>query len=341
MKKMMMSVMAAAMMLQGVASASGLFCGNFWVAGEALLLRPSGAYPYAVIRGPALNPDASPVTVPVGDQVAVCPSYEWGYKIELGYRNCDKEILVNWLSFNNSYKNKFAYSDQEQIWEAAGFPGIPLVGPGEYVAGRTFRYDALDAEAAKLVSKECSKFSGRMFVGLRFARIQNNDVTLALRDEFLPDFEFGNRIFARSDFQGVGPRVGLGARWDAWCNFGVTGSVAGHMLIGSAKSEFTNDTVVQVSAEVIELQTKAAVRNHKTCRIIPASEIKFGIDWRPCLFCGLTGEFGVGYQITHYFYGSHSTLFTQNNETAPAGTNHVHTDPVSFDGWYFRIGLGY
>jgi Legionella pneumophila major outer membrane protein precursor len=339
MLKKVMTLALATLMLQGVASASGLFCGNFWVAGEALLLRPSGFYPYAVVRGPAFDSEGVPLSVPVGDQPAVCRSYEWGYKVEVGYRNCDKEILVNWLSFNNSYKNGFAFSEEEQIWGAAGFPGGQLIGPGDFIAGRTFRYDSLDAEAAKLVSQECSKFSGRIFLGLRYARVQHNDVTLALQ-VLEAGIRSGNRILARSDFQGIGPRVGLGGRWDAWCNFGLTGSIAGHMLIGSAKSEFTNAFVfIPVGLDPV-LLTRAAVRNQKTCRIIPASEIKFGIDWRPCLFCGLSGELGVGYQITHYFYGDHSTLLTQNGGTR-AGTNHVHTDPVSFDGWYLRLGLAY
>jgi Legionella pneumophila major outer membrane protein precursor len=331
------SLVAAAMMLQGVASAGGLMCGNFWVAGEALLLRPSGAYPYAVIRGPIQEVLEGQLQVPIGDQVAVCPSYEWGYKIELGYRNCDKEILVNWLSFNNSYKNGFAFSEEEQIWQAAAWDGLPIAGPGAYLAARTVRYEALDAEVAKWMCKECSKFSGRLFVGLRYARIQNNDANLVIDEALLPNFE--SRIFARSDFQGTGPRAGLGARWDAWCNFGLTGSVAGHLLIGSAKSQFYNDTLNVEQPEPL-IDVRADVMNRKSCRLIPASEIKFGLDWKGCLFCGLSGELGVGYQITHYFYGSHSTLFTQNNAT-PAGTNHVHTDPVSFDGWYFRIGLGY
>jgi Legionella pneumophila major outer membrane protein precursor len=342
MLKKAMSLALATLMLQGAASA-GLFCGNVWVAGEALLLRPSGFYPYTVILGPAVDSEETTVTVPVGDQLAACPSYEWGYKVEVGYRNCDKEILINWLSFNNSYKSRFSFSDQEQIWPSISSTGARLVGPGRFESMDTVRYDALDAEAAKWMCKECSRFSGRAFLGLRYARLRHNSgsITFAQPSEGV---EVEQTLSQRSDFQGIGPRAGLGGRWDVWCNFGLTGSVAGHLLIGSAKSQFIN-TVGFSGGAAEELQdevflTPANAKNRKYCRIIPASEIKFGIDWRGCLFCGLSGELGVGYQITHYFYGDHSTLFTQNGTTA-AGTNHVHTDPMSFDGWYFRLGLMY
>jgi Legionella pneumophila major outer membrane protein precursor len=337
--KKITSLMTVALMVQGVASADlagDLMCGHFWVAGEALLLRPTGAYPYATLIGPkGGSPD--------GAQVASCPDYEWGYKIEVGYRNCDKEVLVNWLSFNNGYKNRLGFTGDELAWNTmgstAGSEAHP--GPGHFDSLNTFKYDALDAEVAKWMCKECSRFSGRAFFGLRYARIRNHRGSF-LTTEAPAESGGGlvSAIVSRSDVQGTGPRVGLGARWDLWCNFGLTGSAAGHLLIGSAKSQFVDVELIRGEGAVWELETRANVKNRKVCRIIPASEIKFGLDWKGCLFCGLSGELGVGYQITHYFYGDQSTLFTQNGETA-TGTNHVHTDPVSFDGWYFRVGLMY
>jgi Legionella pneumophila major outer membrane protein precursor len=332
MKKTMMSLVAAGMMLQGVASANGLMCGNFWVAGEALLLRPTGAYPYSVIRGPA-EIDGVEVTVPVGDQLAVCPSYEWGYKVELGYRNCDKEILVNWLSFNNGYKNRYTFTEEQKAWFIDSDTALVpfLEGPGQIDSRNCVKYDVLDAEVAKWMCRECSGLSGRAFLGLRYARICHNRGTFLSDDPEVPPVA----VISRSDLQGTGPRAGLGARWNLWCNFGLTGSAAGHLLIGSAKSQFFNSDDIDQSG----VEERANVKNRKVCRIIPASEIKFGIDWQPCLFCGFSGLFEVGYQITHYFYGDQSTLLTQSG--SGAATNHVHTDPMSFDGWYFRIGLMY
>jgi Legionella pneumophila major outer membrane protein precursor len=331
MKKTMMSLVAAAMMLQGVASADltgDLMCGHFWVAGEALLLRPSGAYPYVAFIGPYVG-QAAP---PEGSQLGNCPDYEWGYKIELGYRNCDKELLVNWLSWNNGYNDKFKFSDEQtafnNIGDIAG-AGTEYEEPGVIKAISCLKYDALDAEVAKWMCKECSKWSARGFFGLRYARIRNGRTVVAVGDGELEEV-----ITGASDVQGTGPRVGLGARWNFWCDFGLTGSAAGHLLIGSAKSQHFDFTL-----DGEDVITFANVKNRKVCRIIPASEIKFGLDWNGCLFCGLSGELGVGYQISHYFYGSQSTLFTQSANRA--ATNHVHTDPVSFDGWYFRLGLMY
>jgi Legionella pneumophila major outer membrane protein precursor len=327
MLKKAMSLALATLMLQGAASAN-LFCGNVWVAGEALLLRPSGAYPYTTLIGPKGG-------APDGAQVASCPDYEWGYKVEVGYRNCDKEVLVNWLSWNNGYRNRFSFTGDELAWLtegsiAGGAENWP--GPGYLDARNTLKYDVLDAEVAKWMCKECSRFSGRGFVGLRYARICNH------RGSVLVEEARGlvSAIVSRSDVQGTGPRAGFGARWDLWCNFGLTGSVAGHLLIGSAKSQVFDR---EFSLDLDTVVTTADVKNRKTCRIIPASEIKFGLDWKGCLFCGFSGELGVGYQISHYFYGDQSTLFTQSGNSA--GTNHVHTDPVSFDGWYLRLGLAY
>jgi Legionella pneumophila major outer membrane protein precursor len=333
MLKKVMSLALAAAMLQGAASAN-LFCGNVWVAGEALLLRPSGGYPFLVILGPAQDADEQLVTVPVGDQLAICPGYESGYKVEVGYRNCDKEVLVNWLSWNNSYgKTIEADGENTQLWNTQTSTFFQASSGRQPIVSRikdVYKYDALDAEIAKSWCKECSKWSARAFLGLRYARIARNTAAEAV---FTNSGDVVVLFARRSDVQGTGPRAGLGGRWNLWCDFGLTGSVAGHLLIGSAKSQHF-DSVPAAGDTIL-----ANVKNRKYCRIIPASEIKFGLDWKGCLFCGFSGELGVGYQISHYFYGDQTTLFTQSSSST--GTNHVHTNPMSFDGWYFRIGLGY
>jgi Legionella pneumophila major outer membrane protein precursor len=367
MLKKAMSLLVAAVMLQGTASAdwaNDFMCGNFWVAGEALLLRPTGMYPYAAIVGPVVErgDTANQFTLPFGDQCATCPDYKWGYKIELGYRNCDRDILINWTSFNNGYQNKFQAKDDNILWSTTGQPSLPVGIPeilaatpdllnealinGTLAAKSCIKYDVLDAEIGVSKCEPCSRFSRRMFAGLRYARIVNNRAAVVGPSELLVSGEAPGGVAAfftlqqKSDVQGIGPRGGFGGRYDLFCGIGFHASMAGHLLIGSTKSSFEehNFSVVPVELEILDENGVVSVRNRKVCRILPVSEIKFGFDWKPCLFCGLTGDFEVGYQISHYFYGSQDTFFVDNvNE----GINRVRTDPVSFDGFYFRLGLMY
>jgi Legionella pneumophila major outer membrane protein precursor len=331
-KQMFVSV-AALTLLQGVsANMDDWYCGQPWVAGEALLLRPTGIYPYTSVSGLERSPQLS--TNQSVTQRSLCRGYEWGYKIEVGYRLCMCELLVNWLSFNNTYRSTLHHPPELSVGPSQAtasdfFPVFPVIQAAIEREVSSINYDVLDAEMGRLMCMECSCLDWRVAVGLRYARVVlQQEMTIGT------DLVQLSGVCQSSDVQGMGPRVVLSAHFDLVWGFGLSGSLSGDLLIGSAKSGYAVSLVGEDAAPYFFKSN-----NPSYCRLLPAAEIKFGVDYELSLWCGLLGFGEVGYQLTHYVCGSQNTLY------APAGIiftdNRVLDRPISFDGWSFRLGLMY
>ncbi|HVV67865.1 MAG TPA: Lpg1974 family pore-forming outer membrane protein [Gammaproteobacteria bacterium] len=279
----------------------------------------------------------------------VNPSYDFGFRVGLGYIFPDSgnDVQLSWTHFQDTNTNSTGIGDNEVLVTGAG---VPLINPnifgdeifGDASANTSLKnqFDAVDLTVGQYVNIG-TRLQTRLFGGLRYAYVQQNQTSnygafyqRENRDD--PFLVYGERDTFNSKFNGLGPRLGFQAAYNVWDCFGVTGSVAGSLLVGKVKSSSDTDIVVDVEDRRRDEPFSFDINSSSNVwRVVPELDARLGLNytWTVGTNSALTLE--GGYQVTQYF---NAVDKLHNNVSVLNGVNTTReTSDVGFDGPYLSL----
>lgn len=313
--------------------------GGFKIGIDALYLRPNNSnLDYASVVS---TPSATPAATAIQRNASVDPSYDWGFYAQVGYLF---PCTGNDLTLGYTYLR----SDESDSVDAGTFvTGVgPVVGLfpfggtfGAAAAKAQFDLNVVDLEGGQRFTT--GAYDMRMFAGVRYANIDHTLKTAAFPFVGAVVPVTNNVVFAqeyKSQFRGVGPRLGVDGRYCLNSGFGVDANLSTALLVGTVDSHYHNLAATTTGATVTtsELDSKNGSRN----RVIPVLEAKLGVDYTHIIDCRCKSSivFEAGYQVTNYF---NSVDRPGTNSGVIGVTNTVNTQSdtsdISFDGPYLGV----
>jgi hypothetical protein len=321
--------------------------GGFKVGIDALYLRPtSSGLDYA-----------TSLTFPTGfvspggfeRNATVDPSYDWGVYAQIGYlfpcTGNDLTLSYTYLSNDNSDSIVAPTPISAVTTGSAGIAILPLsvLSGVEYgaAAGKAqFTLNVVDLDGGQRFTT--GSYDMRMFAGLRYANI---DTTVKTFGSPFPvgvgggvnTTSTGYQEF-KSQFRGLGPRIGVDARYCLSSGFGVDADLSTALLAGRTDSHYYATTVT-TTTPVNTLEVKNGSNN----RLIPVLEAKLGVDYTYIMDCRCKSSlvFEVGYQTTNYFNAAdhHVRVIDPitTTTTGPTVADGGSTSDVGFDGPYLGV----
>ncbi len=324
---------------------------------EGLLLRPHGSnLDYATTDNFTANDDDTfPLFNLSNDQdvKTVNPNYQLGFRVGLGYVFADSgnDLQLNWTHFQHTYSNSSSIGDNQFLVTGAG---VPLINPnlfdfltGDVTASSSvkFQFDSIDLDVGQYVNVG-TRLQTRLFGGLRYAYVKqntSNDYDATYADAADPNLfiTYDEDDTFNSKFNGLGPRLGFQAAYNVYDCFGVTGSIAGSLLVGKVKStsdqNFELNFVDNDIAPPVDVPVSFSVSNDSNVwRIVPEVDARLGVNytWLFANQSALTLE--AGYQVTQYF-NAVDKIETQFSQTGGVlSTNRVTSD-VGNEGPYLSL----
>ena len=261
-----------------------------------LYLQPNASnLTYAVYTQPL------PITIPNWTQVTVKPSYSGAFDLGFQYNLVDAMNHVNfdWLHLRTSDSDSH-----------------PIVGTGDSIAPPYYFGPLAQALNGSSASSKV-KFSvdngnlimGRLinlgnyiqidpFAGLQFAYLKQ-DIT----STYLGTGSDGNPYSITSNntskFNGVGPRLGIGATYFVIERFGISAKIGGALLVGSMDTN-TNFNSFGAGNHTLVNTTLA---NQSQNRVVPEADSKLEVNYTAPLKNGSSVAFALGYLFGVYFDG--------------------------------------
>ena len=194
----------------------------------------------------------------------------WGFRLEGSYHfSTGNDINVNWSHYDrdSNFSSPFTFVNIDgTIVPAARLSVEP-------------RWDAVNAEFGQLVNfgeHKVIRFHG----GLQYAHVE---------EEFKVNNAAGARVLsATSEYNGVGPRVGMDMAYHFGNGFAIYGNGATALLVGDTKLRATT-TGTSISA------------NGSNGTVVPEMEAKVGASYGYAMAQGdLTLD--AGYMVVNYFH---------------------------------------
>ncbi len=286
------------------------------------------------------------------------PKFRWdvGFRACLGYRfgmHDNWEIDLQYTLFYNKTKSRVSNPDPSlmvptwgglQYFSAASgfFPGIFGFTILKASANWTLHYNIFDVDLGRhyFVTKA---FSLRPFISGRVALInQDYDVHYlsVLKSDITDSFSttLPTSMKAGSDYQGIGPRLGLDMHWHFNCKWSFIGKLSGCLLYGPFKTEQTYDGGVFYSSSVSPTPrtTPTIFRNNKNAHRFQANfESAMGFQWEHRLNQkGRTISLAAFYEIIEWLRLNRLTRDSPTLNTFGSGTNYgifVVDDPYVKD----------
>lgn len=268
--------------------------------------------------------------------------YDPGFRLGLAHVcPCDCwDVMLNWTHFH-SKASATGFSD-------LGFPTTPGIA-GTYTVfipfferqrfafpdlarGHwTLNMDLLDLEFGSKYYV-CSCFSVRPNIGLRGARIdQNYKVFSFARREsntFIANFEPNNYdsfAKAKSDFLGLGPRVGVEAELDLGCGIALYGQGAASLLFGRFDRHTREFFTVFTGTGSTATQTSIDYASHGSPErsSVATTDLSIGLKWCHCFnWCNrqhpvslaIAWEHHGFYNVTNFNFPSRGFDFNEFEE---------------------------
>ena len=327
--------------------------GGFKVGVDALYLRPtSNGLDYATL----VVTNQPNFTLGVERSQVIDPSYDWGFYVQAGYLfPCTGNDLTIGYTYLNTDENA-SISVPDTFLRPSSFiivsplSGIdpePLVTPVFASVEGKFEstLNVLDVEAGQRFTT--GAYDMRMFAGLRYANIDTTLKTIARGFTPPPPVEEGTRSIAgsqdfNSQFRGIGPRIGVDARYCLSSGFGLDADLSTSLLVGTINSHYNAvQTITSITPPPQSVTTVTnnpfTARNGSNARVVPVLEAKLGADYTYIMDCRCKSAlvFEAGYQVTNYFNASDHHIRVLNS----VGTNLSpgDTNDIAFDGPYLGV----
>lgn len=210
----------------------------------------------------------------------------WGYRLEGSYHfNTGNDITMTWMH----------YDADANHGPFTGILPIPPTNPSAWpiTTYTDNKFDQVNLIMGQHVDMGLLK-NARFYGGLQYAKIRNDQ-----RDNYaaFPAFLRQQGVGAvyhsnNTDFNGVGPVVGIDYAYDLPSGFSITANTAGSILYGT--SRYSSNLILGPSGLV-----PASVYASKKA-IVPGMEAKLGLNYAYELAQGMLNIEG-GYQVVNYF----------------------------------------
>lgn len=262
--------------------------------------------------------------------------YDPGFRLGLNhYCQCDCwDSALNWTHFHTKATAKGHSDGLDDVTDpnAAGahftvfVPAwervtsiVAGVYPEESKGHWSLNLDLLDLEFGyKYFVSSC--FSLRPNLGLRGARIyqtvRTRSYTNRLANDFFGPNDFVSFTHSKSDFLGLGPRVGLDLKLDLGCGFAVVGQAAGSILFGrldrNSKEEYIQATEVGTTDVYAEGNLTYIEKSKSSRHSRAVTDLAVGFEWDHCVeWCNRSHPVSVAFLWEHHvFYDFADFSFT-------------------------------
>jgi len=297
--------------------------GGFKVGVDALYLRPTNSdLNYATV----IEPNSS-FTSGFQRNAYVDPSYDWGFYAQIGYLfPCTGNDLTLGYTYLRSDE-----TDSVVAGTAGTIGVLPLAfvidGPfGSAVGKSKFNLNVVDLDGGQRFTT--GAYDMRMFAGLRYANIDHHLQTLA--NPTSVDGISGNQEF-KSQFRGLGPRIGVDGRYCLSSGFGVDANLSTALLVSHIDAHY--DGATTSDGTTTQFESKNGTEN----RLVPVLEAKLGVDYTYIMDCRCKSAlaFEAGYQATNYFNAVDHARAVDSSGTEFAYQN--TTSDIGFDGIYLGV----
>jgi hypothetical protein len=320
---------------------------------------------------------------------SVDPDYNLGFRVGLGYTFADSgnDVQLSWTHFNHTDTDNFTAGDNTFITTPLGFRNYinaatteaqrhealfntdtTIYEEGTVSSDATFKLDTVDLDVGQYIDIG-TRLRMRMFAGLRFAQLENNQNTTYAEGSFfftLTDYEYDFEEYAEytdtysesfdSKFTGIGPRVGVDSFYHLGNCFGIVAHAAVALLVGQTE---TSTNSVETRTQFVEFLTTPpdnfpfgeeddtfitnnSLNANDSTRVVPVIDAKLGLNYSHVFDDGATFSLEGGYQVTQYIdavdkltteaVAGENGLITQANRT---------TSSVGFNGPYLSLNYKY
>lgn len=275
-----------------------------------LWLQPSGSnLLYGVLE------NALPLETPTFENNYINPSYSPSFTIGAGYTFGDtgRDIQLSWTSLDSND------SDTTEADRLAGQFVTPTysVDPQgadihEATSNVNFKYNTVTLDMGQYF-----QFSDDLLIrlsgGLNYSQIQQTWDTMYSDDH--QTFDVNQNVY--SNYQGIGPRIGIHSDYDIGSGFGVVGQFGAAVLIGEQKS---NTNYVSTTQDIDKgTTTYQTIDNGNTTEIIPAFDGKLGLRYAYLMDNNLF-TIEAGYQAAIYMNAIRESYPTFVDEPISEGT---------------------
>jgi hypothetical protein len=265
---------------------------------------------------------------------AADPNFNWGFYAQVGYLfPCTgNDITLGYTYLRNNESNSIVTAPPapNRFISLTPFGGLNLGLVGFFSAANVkaeFDLNAVDLDMGQRFTTD--GYDMRMFAGLRYASI-NHTLSSNGVNGIVILTNSGTQKFT-SDYQGVGPRIGMDGRYCLQSGFGLDANFSTALLVGNIDAKYDASSVVILATPNARYQANSGSRT----RVVPVLEAKLGADYvyisDNCSKSSLMFE--AGYQVTNYFNAidhvrlvNGFTVISQNS-----------TSDVAFDGPYLGV----
>lgn len=313
--------------------------GGFKVGIDALYLRSTSSdSEYATLFPPTIIQDYS-----LGEtrSQVIDPSYDWGLHAQVGYLfPCTgNDVTIGYTYLKTNDGNSVVVGVPPDIRSFITVLPLSIIGGVNLLPQlATFRsaegkleheLSVVDLEAAQRFTT--GAYDMRMFAGLRYANIDSslNTFAYSFTRRGAQDFQ--------SQFRGLGPRIGVDARYCLSSGFGLDADVSTSLLVGQMDSRYDLSAVVD-SIFAPRLSDEFTSRNGSNTCVVPVLEAKLGGDYTYIVDCRCksTLVLEAGYQVTNYFNASDLRMRVLNPRNAALLSPGDQND-IAFDGPYLGV----
>jgi hypothetical protein len=285
--------------------------GGFKVGVDVLYFRPTTPeMGYAALRS------LPPTTTPTSKNLSIDLDHMWGFYAQVGYLfPCTgNDITVAYTGVHSRDTDSITPGNTTSLIPIPAMMIVnALLGPFQNTftasfvrANGSFDLDVFDLEGGQRFTSRA--FDLRMLMGLRYASLDQG-LSSASGGRFIEGGEFPSNFLlnqqSKSNFNGLGPRVGADGRYALKGCFGIDGSFSTALLVGQGSASYNLNYFAfsnNVGGQTIPLQFSA--KNSDRVRVIPNIDAKIGMDYTYLM--NHRGNksaliFEGGYQVTHYF----------------------------------------
>jgi len=319
--------------------------GGFEFAVEALYYRLHSTLMDYTIRDPN-NPLLFDETVPgpQSEVLKIQPNNHAAYRYHLGYifPMTANDVALEFEKFSTDETANAHAAPNGVLWTLLADPAIgvnsaPLIAEG---ASSAFSFDShtVDLEYGRHIRIE--KLNLRFLAGLSYLSADEQLKTTYSNVTSVTFTPVGDsQITDKDTFRGIGPRLGLDARFNIACGFGLTAHAATNFYVGQNHSEHVEVNsggaidIPGVFSNTLGFSTTLDPGKHE--RLVTNLELRGGLDFLVPLRGCTNFEFEIGYEVNHYFNLLDSYRFT--NEYSQAFKK--QENDISLFGPYVRIKL--
>lgn len=270
--------------------------GGFFVGATGLFLQPTitnGDLNYST-RFTVNNTNSDSIFSTTSNVESVQPDYQWGVSFDAGYTfpGTGNDIRFNFTNLGTNDNNGVTSNDVDnQFVFATNLDSIPFT-TAESTAEVTL--NQADLVFGQLINVGC-RLSLHPNVGVRYAQIERKLNTNYFSN--LPDFPLVN-VANDSNFNGVGPLVGMDATYYLGAGVGVVGHFDTALLAGHIDSSLTNTFNMNDGTVITN-----SISDNSSTRVVPVIDAKLGLNYTYIFDPHYTYSlsFEGGYQVSNYF----------------------------------------